>query len=487
MNSEVVVKKNKTLLWFRTDLRLDDNHALTWAVENSESILPVFIVGEEAQSYGGASKWWLHKSLASLQKSLVLKKSDLLLFKGAAQAVLESLVEAYELTAVAWNREYEPRTTDRDTKIKHDLKESGIFVYSGSGNVLREPWKSCKEDSTPYKVFTPFWRSLNKNYVSNEPLKEPNTLKPIPIIKKKSDKISRIDLSQVGLLPTMPWDTGLREFWQVGEVQAHKKLQQIISKKIPQQYENDRNTPSIAGTSTLSPYLRWGEVSPQRVWWNISKGESASEAEPFLRQLGWRDFAISLLFYFPKTVTDPLNPAFKHFPWNGESDFLHSWQRGLTGYPIVDAGMRQLWHIGWMHNRVRMIVGSVLVKHFLVDWREGAAWFWDTLVDADLANNTMGWQWIAGSGADAAPYFRIFNPMTQGEKFDPEGTYVRKWVPELKSMPSKYIHRPWEASAKDLEAAGVKLGKDYPFPIVSHEAGRRRALMAYEEMKQGGV
>ncbi len=483
MNSE------RTLLWYRNDLRIQDNRALDWAARNSICLLPFFIFHEHTETLGGASKWWLHHAITSLEKSLHDVGSRLVLFKGVPLDVIASLCDLYKITAVVWNREYEPSTITRDTEIKACLEKRGIAVHAFPGNVLKEPWKETKKDGSPYRVFTPFWKALKPELEIGDPLAAPVRLPPLPF-QVLNDGV--IPLEAATLLPRIPWDRAFYTHWtDVSEQGAHRRLRDLIRVEAHTFYEEQRNFPAIEGTTALSPFLRWGQIAPHRMWWELERATKTKpeQVEPLLRQLGWRDFAHSLLFHFSHSVTEPLNKSFEEFAWRevGEeqeaADHLRAWQRGLTGYPIVDAGMRQLWATGWMHNRVRMIVGSLLVKHLLIHWRHGFEWFWDTLVDADLANNTMGWQWIAGSGADAAPYFRIFNPMTQGEKFDPQGEYVRRWVPELSEVPVKYIHRPWEAPEFVLRSAGVTLGKEYPWPIVSHEEGRKRALRTYQMLR----
>ncbi len=479
-----------TLLWYRNDLRVQDNQALDWATRNSGRLIPFFIFHEHTDALGGASKWWLHHAIGSLAKSLRAAGSQLSLFKGRPLDVITSLCDAYEITAIVWNREYEPFTIARDTQIKAYLEKRGIAVHAFPGNVLKEPWRETKKDGTPYRVFTPFWKSLKPELEISKPLPAPSGFPPFPSPVPGVGG-GEISLDSAGLLPRVSWDDQLYTQWpEVSEDGVHRRLHDLIKAKTYVHYEEQRNFPAVEGTTFLSPFLRWGLITPQRLWWELERvAEAKSECvEPLLRQLGWRDFAHALLFHFPHSITEPLNKSFEAFAWReaeeGEAlSHLKAWQRGITGYPIVDAGMRQLWATGWMHNRVRMIVGSFLVKHLLIHWRHGFEWFWETLVDADLANNTMGWQWIAGCGADAAPYFRIFNPMTQGEKFDPDGAYVSRWVPELKNLSTKYIHRPWEAPDAVLRSAGVTLGKEYPWPVVSHEEGRKRALRTYEMMR----
>lgn len=471
------------ILWFRKDLRLADNPALNAAVEHGR-VVPVYIWApdeEKPWQPGGASRWWLHQSLASLSLQLAERNSQLILRCGPSLEMLQELIEATGATTVYWNRRYEPAFVQRDKKIKQKLQGAGLTVESFNGSLLFEPWEIETKQGDPYKVFTPFWKSCLARGDNHEPLKAPKVL-PAPDAWPESEELDEWQLE-----PTIPWDDGMREFWDVGTDAANKQLKQF-AKKSAADYEDQRNLMAEDGTSRLSPYLHFGEISPRQVWGAVQKAiendKSTKEgAETFLSEIGWREFAYHLLYHFPDTTTEPLREKFASFPWSKSKKNLERWQRGKTGYPVVDAAMRQLWHTGWMHNRARMVVASFLCKHLLLPWQRGAEWFWDTLVDADLASNTLGWQWTAGCGADAAPYFRIFNPMTQGEKFDPEGDYVRQWVPELAELPNKWIYRPWEAPDEVLEEAGVTLGKDYPKPIVDHSEARQAALDAYDEIK----
>ncbi|GAB4193448.1 MAG: hypothetical protein Kow00105_07640 [Phycisphaeraceae bacterium] len=349
---------------------------------------------------------------------------------------------------------------------------------------MYEPWEVQTKSGGPYKVFTPFWRACSQLPAPSRPVRAPTQI-PAPGAWPES-----CELEALHCLPTVDWAAGMREAWQPGEAGAHTRLKSFLDRAIDD-YQDQRDRPDISGTSRLSPHLHFGEISPRRVWHAVndrirshqSKAYQSS-ANEFLRQLFWREFAYHLIYHFPHTSDEPLRPQFQRFPWDKNDAALKAWQRGRTGYPIVDAGMRELWHTGWMHNRVRMIVASFLVKDLLLNWRHGAEWFWDTLVDADLANNTLGWQWAGGCGADAAPYFRVFNPVLQGRKFDPEGRYVRRWIPELAKLDSRWVHEPWNAKPEDLQAAGIELGRDYPRPIVDHSQARDRALEAFQTLKQ---
>ncbi len=473
------------IVWFRRDLRLSDNPALTAAVKRSETILPVFIWSpNEHGSWapGGASKWWLHHSLSGLGKAFAEKDCELLILEGPSEKTILELVKKTSADFVVWNRLYEPAAVKRDEKIKKSLKESGIGVESFNGSLLLEPWENMNQSGKPYKVFTPFWKSLVQELKPQKPLRAPGGI-------TQSDKpnIKTRKLSDLSLLPKLDWDEGFYEYWTPGEEGGAKAVRRFKG-DCAKEYSDTRNRPDLQGTSRLSPHLHFGEISPRQIWHKLfgeqkPKPSSKSGVETFLREIGWREFAHHLLFHFPETVSEPLRQEFEEFPWNKKKDFLRAWQKGQTGYPIVDAGMRELWHTGWMHNRVRMIVASFLVKHLLQPWQDGARWFWDTLVDADLANNSLGWQWTAGCGADAAPYFRVFNPILQGEKFDPNGDYVRKWCPELEKLDNSYLHKPWEAPKEALSDAGVELGKTYPEPLVDHQRARRTALEAYDEIK----
>lgn len=472
------------IVWFRQDLRIADNPALAAAVASGRPIIALYVLDEVTdgiRAHGGASRWWLHQSLESLASGLAERGLSLVLRKGAAADILGELIGEADAGAVYWNRCYEPGAVARDTAIKNDLKSKGLDTESFNGSLLLEPWQIETGQGEPYKVFSPFWKRLRELYTAPEAAHVPESLEPGPALVGDA-------LDDWNLRPSAPdWAGGLRKTFSAGEQAARRRLAQFLGDAVAD-YPDDRNRPDRAGTSCISPHLHWGEISPHQVWRAGAKllddgGARAKGAESFLRELGWRDFNHHLLFHFPQIAAENWKPEFDGFPWRDNPDGLSAWQRGQTGYPMVDAGMRELWHTGFMHNRVRMIVGSFLIKDLLVDWREGEAWFWDTLVDADLANNAGNWQWVAGSGADAAPFFRVFNPFTQGEKFDPNGDYVRAWVPELAGMPDTFIHRPWDAPEEALSGAGVKLGETYPERLVDHAMARERALEAYKRVK----
>ncbi|MBE7462394.1 MAG: deoxyribodipyrimidine photo-lyase [Planctomycetes bacterium] len=478
---------SSTLVWFRQDLRLDDNPALRAALDRGGPIVPLYIWAPEEEAPwapGAASRWWLHHSLAALQAELAKLGSRLLLRRGESLAELRSVAQAIGANAVYWNRRYEPAAIRRDAKIKRTLKADGMETESHNAALLFEPWTVQTGGGAPYQVFTPFWKACLKQPEPPEPLARPRTL-PAPQSWPQS-----VSLDSLGLLPNRDWADGFHAHWTPGAKGARTALKRF-STGILANYSSGRDRPDQAGTSRLSPHLHFGEIGPREIWHAVrASAERASGGgwvraeETYLREIGWREFAHHLLFHFPHTPNAPLRASFESFSWRKNRRALLAWQRGATGFPIVDAGLRELWHTGWMHNRVRMIVASFLVKDLLISWREGARWFWDTLVDADLANNTLGWQWTAGCGADAAPFFRIFNPVSQGEKFDPQGAYVRRWVPELKALPDRFLHRPWECPGLERTAAGVHLGKTYPHPIVDHAAAREEALAAFAALKR---
>jgi len=476
------------IFWFRIDLRLADNPALHAAIRHGGAVIPVFIHAPDEEAPwqpGGASNWWLHQSLSQLDKQLRAKGSRLIIRSGPALTTLRALAKETGATAIFWNRRYEPAVIARDAKVKELLRADGLKVESFNGALLREPWAVKNKSGLPFQVFTPFWKHCLAQDDPLEPLSAPKTV----LAPKKWP--GSLEMEELGLMPKIDWAAGMREAWEPGEAGAMKNLERFLA-KVLEGYGESRNRPDLQGTSRLSPHLHFGEISPRQVWHAVAtfaaKYQSLKSAwrnSQFLTEIGWREFSHHLLFHFPQTPEEPLRRDFKKFPWRTDEKLSHAWQKGLTGYPIVDAGMRELWTTGWMHNRVRMIVASFLVKDLLLPWQSGARWFWDTLVDADLAQNTGGWQWTAGCGADAAPYFRVFNPTTQGEKFDPNGDYVRRWCPELAKLPAEYIHQPNTAPKEILRAASVELGRNYPKPIVDHRAAREAALAAFAEIRQG--
>ena len=472
-----------TLVWFRHDLRLDDNPALAAAAARGR-VVPVFIWAPEEEAPwepGAASRWWLHQSLEKLAAALAKAGAPLVIRRGPSLATLEGLAREYAATHVAWSRRYEPAVVKRDTAIKQAMTAAGLAAESFNGGLLFEPVHVATKEGRPYQVFTPFWRTLLARDEPAEPVAAPRKLAAAEPVKGKAKSLAVSDLD---LLPEIDWAGTMRKTWSPGEAGAAKRLDTFLAKALAT-YGTERDRPDHEGTSALSPHLHFGEISPRRVWHAVREAAGGKPAakitgspEVYLRELGWREFASHLLYHFPHTIDAPQRADYAKFPWAKDPVGLRAWQRGRTGYPVVDAGMRQLWATGWMHNRVRMIVASFLVKDLRVTWLEGARWFWDTLVDADLAANTLGWQWAAGCGADAAPYFRVFNPTTQGTKFDPDGTYVRRWVPELAKLSSRDIHEPSKAAPLLLREADVTIGRDYPEPIVDHAEARKRALEA---------
>ena len=476
-----------SIVWFRQDLRLADHPALAEAIRSGRAVVPVYLwapTEEGDWSPGGATKWWLHHALMDLDTQLREIGSRLLVVDASEEgslASLQKIAKKCDAEAVFWNRRYEPLAIERDTKIKAALKNLGIAVESYNGGLLHEPTVIQNKSGRPFQVFTPFW----KHYQTLE------VPRPVEVDLKELKSPSKwpdgVEIESLGLLPTIQWDGGLYDFWGTpSRKMVDERVTEFVNGGSANAYEDHRDLPAEDGTSRMSPFLHFGQIGARELWWRIAdSGKTDKRVHTgILRQIVWREFAHHLLYHFPKTPTEPLREDFKLFPWDENEGFLKAWQKGQTGYPIVDAGMRQLWQTGWMHNRVRMIVGSLLVKHLLQHWTEGEKWFWDTLVDADMPNNVMGWQWIGGCGADAAPYFRIFNPMTQGEKFDPDGAYVKKYVPELAKVSAKFVHQPWEAGELELAGWGVRLGKDYPEPVIGHKEGRERALAAFAKLKE---
>ena len=476
----MALAKNINVMWFRQDLRLADNPALTNALEDGKT-LPIFIldnVNSKEHVNGAASKWWLHHSLIKLNKSL---KNKLCFFVGNPIDILDEIHKQFEISNIFWSRCYEPWRIKRDKKIKKYFNDQNVNVNTFNGSLLWEPWNIAKKDGTPYKVFTPYYRKgcLNSDK-PRMPLPAPNLSNLISIDNHD------LKIEDLELMPKHNWYNKMISLWSPGEEGAHSKIEEFISNGL-NNYKEGRNFPSNQNVSQLSPHLHFGEVSPNQVWYRAKTKEGKlgikKDLDHFLSELGWREFSFNLLYHFPFLPKENLQKKFDNFPWDNDKDKLKKWQKGLTGYPIVDAGMQELWQTGYMHNRLRMVVGSFLVKNLLLHWHHGERWFWDCLIDADLASNSAGWQWIAGSGADAAPYFRIFNPITQGQKFDPDGKYTRKYLPVLNDMPDKFLFNPWEAPEDVLRSAGVKLGENYPLPIVEIGSSRQKALEAFATTK----
>ncbi|TXR51924.1 cryptochrome/photolyase family protein [Reinekea thalattae] len=473
---------HKTLVWFRNDLRLDDNPALHFACQAGD-VLPVFIFDTDTPDeyqLGGASRWWLQQSLTSLNQSLGHR---LVIRAGSAKTLLAQLIDEFGCDQLVWNRGYEPWQMQRDRDIKAELSTT-LRVKSFNGSLLWEPHTVLKRDGSPYRVFTPYFKKGCLNAPPpRQPIAQPETINCLALTQADS-----LDVDKLDLIDDIGWHHAIAEHWQPGEKGAHQRLDDFVAGPA-ERYKIARDVPSLEGTSFLSPHLHFGEISPNRVWYQLHDnfaGFDRADIASYLTELGWREFSYYLLYYFPTLPSENFNNRFDHFAWQQNATQLARWQRGQTGIPIVDAGMRQLWQTGYMHNRVRMITASFLVKNLLLDWRLGAQWFWDTLVDADLASNSASWQWVAGCGADAAPYFRIFNPVLQGEKFDTEGAYVKQYCPELAALPKKYLHQPWSAPAEVLQAANIELGRDYPEPLVDLKQSRQRALDAFAALKQLG-
>jgi deoxyribodipyrimidine photo-lyase len=472
------------IVWFRRDLRLEDNPSLAAAVQTGRPIIPVFILelSGPGRAPGAASLWWLNKSLAFLGSALDRIGSRLILRCGDPAEILSALAFEADAAQVFWCKIYEPAVQERDAALALALKAAGVATASFNASLLLEPGRVRTGAGNFYTVFTPFWRATSCEI-------DPIRLSPTPAILRPPLAWPKSDcLTDWKLHPTQPdWSVGF-DIWSPGEAGAKARLDKMIQSVLGD-YAEGRDIPGMEGTSRLSPHLAWGEIGPHQIYSAVEKARAGSPslgpgADKYLAEIGWREFNYNILALHPQMSYANLKSAFDGFPWRNDPLQVEVWRTGQTGYPIVDAGMRQLWSTGWMHNRVRMIVASFLIKHLLIDWRIGEAWFWDTLVDADPASNPGGWQWVAGSGADAAPFFRIFNPVSQGERFDPQGAYVRKWVPELAQLPDKAIHAPWSAPPFELAVAGVRLGDTYPYPMVDHAFARNRALAAFETLKR---
>lgn len=473
------------IYWVRNDLRLSDNPALTAAAKEHQVVFVyVHCPGEEGQWVRGeASRWWLHHSLAAFGQSLQARYGAKLLIQSAPTAqVLLSLVKELGADALFFSKRYEPWARKQEETACERLSKVNIEIRAFDSSVLFAPDKIATQEGNPYKVYTPFWRKVSEqSSAPAAPLKAPAHIESL------KEQPEGLKLDDLGLLPSKDWAEGIAQAWQPGEDGAIAQLNRFLQDGI-EHYRDGRNRPDKEEVSCLSPHLHFGEISSRLIWHAVNRHADAhagagADCQTYLKELVWREFATHLLYHFPHCTDKPLRENFNRFPWSSDEKSLRAWQKGKTGFPIVDAGMRQLWKTGWMHNRVRMVVASFLVKDLTISWTEGAKWFWDTLVDADLANNTLGWQWCAGCGADAAPYFRVFNPVLQGEKFDPDGAYVRKWVPELKELPTRWIHAPWTAPPLVLEQAGVELGVTYPQPMVDHAVARQRALRALATLK----
>ena len=469
---------NTVIMWFRQDLRLSDNPALLKAIQQGR-VLPVFILDQNCHwPLGEASRWWLHHSLSALNESLL---GNLWVLQGDAAKLLPQFANEQGASHVFWNRCYEPSIIHRDSLIKEQLTADGLTASSLNGSLIWEPWENLKQDGTAYKIFTPFYKYAIANHPPAAPSHEDTST--FDTVKCLQDK-NRFD--KLNLLPAINWHKQISATWQPGEKGARQRLQNFIHNGLGD-YRDGRDYPDKRSVSMLSPHLHFGEISPKEAAHVVQQAgdidSNEEQAAHFVRELAWREFSYYSLYHFPHICQQNMKAQFDRFPWVKDQKNLRLWQQGQTGYPLVDAGMRELWQTGYMHNRVRMIVGSFLVKNLMIHWLEGARWFWDCLLDADLANNSCSWQWVAGSGADAAPYFRIFNPVTQSTKFDPQGNYIRRYVPELNGLSDKAIHDPSSAAASELERAGVVIGEHYPRAIVDLKQSRVRALDAYKALR----
>jgi len=470
------------LIWFRHDLRLADHAALAEAARDGRRVLPVFILDDEAAGahrYRGASRWWLKRSLDALSRDLAAKGAPLTLARGRAETILPALADALGAAEVHAGRGMEPWAREQSRRVHEALTAAGRALHLHTTVVLREPHGFVSGSGKPYAVYTPFAKAMLAA--------DPGEALPAPARIPGAEPPAggeRLDDLPLYPVPGEPdWAAEFGTAWQPGEAHAGARLARFVAGALGR-YAEGRNIPGIEGSSGLSPHLRWGEVSPRRVWHAVRAAASGASAETFLKEILWREFSYHLLWHRPDMPDRALKRDFEDFPFEPDPALLQAWQRGRTGYPIVDAGMAQLWRIGWMHNRVRLVAGSLLVKHLLQPWQDGVAWFADTLVDHDLASNSASWQWVAGCGTDASPYFRVFNPVLQGEKFDPDGAYVRRWLPHLAKLPRAFIHKPWEAPEGVLAAAGIRLGRDYPRPVVAPAEGRARALAAFAALRR---
>ena len=465
--------------WFRLDLRLNDNPSLNQLSKEVDKILPIYIY-EENIELGQASKCWLEKSLEILNNELCRLNSKLYIFKGNPNKIINKIILDNNISCVSWNRLYDKHAIERDKEIKSSLIKKSIACNTFNGYLLSEPWEIKNKSGNFFKVFTPFWKN---NFETLSKKLGPNLSKKYNFYKNDINSALKIDKLKLNI-PKKEWMNKILSYWDIGENAAKLKLKKFINKKL-YNYGTGRDRPDTDFTSKLSPHLHFGEISPKRIFTEVMKSKiDEDNKKKYLSEIGWRDFSYNLLFNYPEMTEFPIQSKFIKFPWLKDKKDLSTWQYGKTGIPIVDAGMKELYEMGWMHNRVRMIVGSFLTKNLLLHWKEGERWFFDTLVDADIGSNSAGWQWISGSGADASPYFRIFNPILQGKKFDPDGKYVKKFIPSLKKIPLKYIHCPWEMTVDKQAKYNFVLGRDYPRPIVDLSDTRKRALAAFRSISE---
>jgi deoxyribodipyrimidine photo-lyase len=485
-----VTNNNLSIFWFRQDLRLHDNPALTAALDHGQQLLPVYILPDEQDEWatGEASRWWLQKSLSALAGNISKLGSRLIIRRGTPRDVLAKLVEQHGASDVFFNATYEPQALLEDAELATALRDHDTIIHSYHGNLLKTPSEVKNKSDAPYKVYTPFYRFYLQAGYDTHTVDAPAELPPV------DEGIDGLPPDSLNLLPEHQWQQKLEKYWQPGEEGAMQLIKEIDAEKLAN-YSEARDFPAATGTTKLSPHLHFGEISPRQLVTHLDQLAATSSGnalmkgrENLVRQLIWRDFAYHILVHFPHTTDRPFQDGFDQFPWREtDEEFLSAWKQGKTGIPIVDAGMRELWETGWMHNRVRMIVASLLTKNARQHWLEGARWFWGTLVDADLANNSMGWQWVAGCGVDAAPYFRIFNPVSQSKKFDPDGEYLKRWLPELAPLPTRYIHEPWAAPADILDDANIRLGRDYPCPLIDIAETRKEALAEYNSFRKAAT
>ncbi len=471
-----------TLVWYRQDLRLHDHAPLAAAVAGGGPIVPVYVFDEAGWGFGGATRWWLHFSLRSLAQDLEKRGLRLILRRGDATKIIPGLAGEVGATTVHAGIAHEPAWRAIDRQVAAALSDQGARLHLHRVATLADPEQIRTRNGTIYGMYTPFARAIEEAGEPPYPQPAPRQKLPQPSYQPVSDR-----LMDWALLPEKPdWAGGLRATWQPGEAAALRRFTVFLDTSIAG-YDATRNFPGEDGTSMLSPHLHFGEISPATIWHECRRRGGGAGTQAFIRELIWREFSAYLLWHHPSLPEQPLRRAYANLPWRNDAAALKAWQKGLTGIPIVDAGMRQLWQTGWMHNRVRMIVASFLVKHLLMSWQQGEAWFWDTLVDADLASNAASWQWVTGSGIDSQPYFRVFNPVTQGEKFDPSGAYVRRFVPEIAGLPNQHIHAPWLTPPLILAETGIRLGRTYPAPLVDLAEGRQRALDVFTRVVRQGA